>query len=153
LKNRDYSNPLSIIVSKKNIDKYAYVSNKIQSFINLNWPDFIGFILPKKSMIKNFVTSDFDTVGLVCSSQYNVELSENIEYPLASTSANISGEKEIIDFDIAFKTFEKKVDAIIYGENNGNLNTLVNIKNKEFNVLREGKYSNKEILKLLDYKE
>ncbi|MBP7653146.1 Sua5/YciO/YrdC/YwlC family protein, partial [Candidatus Dependentiae bacterium] len=73
-------------------------------------------------------------------------------FPLASTSANTSGETEISDFETAYKKFHNKVDAIIkYSENINKLNTMVEFDDSgEYRILREGKYNSFEIAKLLD---
>jgi len=147
LKQRDCGKPLSIIANKNTAYNYACIPDTASKIINEYWPDFIGIIVPKKPAIKDFVTAGKSTIGLVCSSIFNEFLADNILMPLASTSANLSGEKEIIDTATAIKTFENKVEAIIvYDHNNGCLNTLIEFdEQNNFKIIREGKYSLAEL--------
>jgi len=150
LKNRDYSKPFSLITSANTVFDLAYPTKLDKKIIFNRWPDFIGIIAPKKKIIPEIVSSGLDTIGLVCSSGYNEFLAENIDVPLASTSANLSGQPEIIDAETAIKKFGDKVAAIILTEKNENcLNTIISTYNV-LKIVRQGKYSEDEIKKILD---
>ncbi|HPG30347.1 MAG TPA: L-threonylcarbamoyladenylate synthase [bacterium] len=152
LKNRDYGKPLSLIVSPKTAETFAYIPRKAKKILYNLWPDFIGIIAPKKNCVKDFITSGKKTVGLVCSSAVNVFLAENIIVPLASTSANLSGEPEIHDYETACKKFQNTINIIIkHTENINKLNTMVEFDETDgYKILREGKYNQSEISNILD---
>ncbi|MBP7654528.1 Sua5/YciO/YrdC/YwlC family protein [Candidatus Dependentiae bacterium] len=76
LKIRDNNKPLSLIVSFKTVESFAYIPVKAKKIIYNIWPDFIGVIAKKKKKVPDFVTAGKDTVGLVCSSFINEFLAE-----------------------------------------------------------------------------
>ena len=149
IKKREAVKPLSIISNISTCSNYAYLSGFARFIIYNFWPDFIGVISKKKS-IPGRVNCCGEYIALVCSSSVNVWLSDKIKIPLASSSANISGEPEITDWKKAKEMFESDVDAIIISEsNNSQLNTLVKIeKDDSYSVVRAGKYSEDYIKEL-----
>jgi L-threonylcarbamoyladenylate synthase len=151
LKNRSYEKPLSIIVSPSSVYKFGKINKLSEKIIKKFWPDFIGIIVDKNNLIQDFVTSNKKKVGLVCSSQINIFLADSVSVPLASTSANLSGQKEISEFETAYNKFKDKAELIIkYSENKSCLNTIIDIVNEnKFKVLRIGKYSENELRDML----
>lgn len=127
IKKREKAKPLSIIANIRKCSEYAFLSGFARYIIFNRWPDFIGVIVPKKN-IPEHVNCGGDYIGLVCSSYTNVWLADYIFRPLASTSANISGEHEITSCIEAEKKFGNEVGGIIkWGFNDGNLNNMVKI--------------------------
>ncbi len=153
IKNRDYDKPLSIIANKNTAHLFGHLTAASSRIVHSLWPDFIGIIVKKKSIVKDFVTCCKPTVGLVCSSFYNEFLADKIIKPLASTSANLSGENEIACYQTAAKLFNDSVDAIIVStKNNSALNTLIAFdENDNYTIVRQGKYSLNEIRKKIEF--
>ncbi len=107
IKGRDYKKPLSVISNKKDITKWATIDEKnkkiVRKIVKLYWPGNVSIILKKrvnasgKPIIPEFVTSGLNTVNLVCMDDIAVKLSKAADFPIAVTSANISGQKPVID--------------------------------------------------------
>ena len=149
---RSIGKPFSIIANYKTADKFGWLTRKSKKIIYSLWPDFVGIIVKKKNSVPDFITSGAQTVGLVCSSEINVMLAEHIVKPLASTSANISGESEITDYSDALRKFNGIADVIIaYKWNTNQLNTLAYFDESDnVKIIRAGKYSETEIMNFLD---
>ena len=63
-----------------------------------------------------------------------------LDYPLATTSANISGMEAAVKIDDIIQVFNNKVDIIVDGgiTDLKKSSTIVKIENNEIKVLREG---------------
>ena len=60
-------------------------------------------------------------------------------YPLATTSANLSGNGNGIEIEDFIDTFKDKVDIIIDGGKTNSIpSTIIRVEGKKINVLREG---------------
>ena len=73
--------------------------------------------------------------------------------PLVTTSVNISGEKELTNYDEIKKLFSNKVDYIYHDEKSVYLNiasTTVDLTNNEVKILREGTITKEEIEEVLN---
>ena len=81
--------------------------------------------------------------------KFIIEIIEKFGKPITATSANVSGQEPIYNFDELLNTFSGNVDLIING---GNLeknkpSTIFNVDAKK--IVREGKISEEEIIKII----
>ena len=80
-----------------------------------------------------------------------INLFSKINFPIISTSANVSGNQNIYNSSFLINEFSSKVDFIVdYGdikESKGS--TIINIVNNNVNLLREGDIPSKEIMEVV----
>lgn len=155
IKGRDTSNPLQIQVSSLNdFEKYSLDNNQaiLQKLFNKYLPGPLSIVLNKKN-VPDYVTSNLNTVAFRYSSCiYLKSIIDFINYPIASTSCNLSGhpiiteKSEIVDFA------EKYADLLI-DIDCGNQNvssTIIELKKNDIRYLREGVISFEEIKKSIE---
>lgn len=142
IKDRIKSKPLPLFV--KNIvmaKKVALVSPKQQKFLEENWPGKITVILKRKDSLKIFGVNEGTIALRIPFNKFINSLLENLNFPLAGTSANISGCDSCTKIDNLLQQFaDKKIlpDMII---NAGDLpeskpSTIVDLTQKETKILR-----------------
>ncbi len=148
-KKRDYSKPFSLMLSDINkIKDIAYVSADEEKIINKFMPGPITLILKKKDCISNLVTANSDTVGVrIPNHEIALSILKSVDYPLATSSANISGRSNNSDITDIINDLANYVDIFIKGNISSNLlaSTVVEIKNNEVNILRSGIISKENI--------
>ncbi len=109
LKQRPESKPFIVLVKNlKMLEKYAFLSPKIKNFLK-KWPSKTSIILFSKKTNKK--------VAFRISSHIFVKnLFNHIDFPIISTSANISGKKSCLSVNEAKKQFQekfKKIDIVV----------------------------------------
>ena len=141
-KNRDFNNPIGILTDS--ISKIKLVTNKInkkeKELINKYFPGNLTIILNKKETVSNLLTANKSTIGVrIPNSEIALKILSKYPYPLATTSANISGDKEGSKIDDFLDVFEGKVDIIIDGGELFDIpSTIVKVENDKIITLREG---------------
>ena len=141
-KERDYSKPINVLTdSKDNILKVGYINEIEDKLIDKYFPGALTVILKKKENVPDLLTANLDSVGVrIPNDNIALRILSKLNYPMAVTSANISGEKDSIKIEDFYNNFNGKVDAIINGgESNLKIaSTIVRVDNGIINVLREG---------------
>lgn len=116
-------------------------------------PGELTLVLKKKACINDLVTAGKNTVG-VRIPNHNIALCilNKVDFPLATSSANISGENNIADFEEIVSDLKDYVDIFIKGNISDDLkaSTVVELNNDIVNILREGKISKIDIEKTLE---
>ena len=148
-KKRDYSKPFTLMVNDiTKIKDIAYVSENEEKVIKKFMPGPITLILKKKDCISNLVTANSDTVGVrIPNHEIALSILKSVDYPLATSSANISGSVNNSNIEDIINDLENYVDIFIKGNISSNLlaSTVVEIKNNEVNILRNGIISEYDI--------
>ena len=148
-KKRDYSKPFTLMVNDiTKIKDIAYVSENEEKVIKKFMPGPITLILKKKDCISNLVTANSDTVGVrIPNHAIALSILKSVDYPLATSSANISGSVNNSNIEDIINDLENYVDIFIKGNISSNLlaSTVVEIKNNEVNILRNGIISKENI--------
>ena len=148
-KKRDYSKPFSLMLSDINkIKDIAYVSADEEKIINKFMPGPITLILKKKDCISDLATASRDTVGVRIPDHFiALSILKSIDYPLATSSANISGRSNNSDITDIINDLANYVDIFIKGNISSNLlaSTVAQIKDNEVNILRSGIISKENI--------
>lgn len=140
VKNREDKKPLAVLCA--NIEQVKSLVENFevgQVLAELHWPGALTLIFKKKSVVEDFVTSGFDTVGVrIPNDDIALKILEKFG-PMAVTSLNISSEPAILNYQDAL-VFEKEVDYIVKGTDLSNLSSTVYdcINNK---ILRKGDIS------------
>ena len=152
-KNRDYSKPFSLMLSDiTKIKDIAYVSADEEKVIKKFMPGSITLILKKKDCISDLATAGKDTVGVrIPDHEIALSILKSINYPLATSSANISGRNNNSDITAIINDLANYVDVFIKGNISSNLlaSTVVEIKNGKTNILREGIISEYDIEEII----
>lgn len=153
-KKRNYGKPISLLVgSIDKIKNIAYVDKNEEKIIKAFMPGELTLVLKKKACINDLVTAGKNTVGIRIPN-HNIALTilNKVDYPLATSSANISGENNIADFDEIINDLKDYVDIFIKGNISDDLkaSTVVELNNDIVNILREGKISKIDIEKTLE---
>ena len=142
IKNRPLSKPICVLTdSLDNIKKIAETNQKEEEIIKTYMPGALTIVLKKKNNIPNLLTAGFDTVGVrIPDHQMVLTILKDCSFPLATTSANESGEKEGRDLEDVYKDFFGKVDIIIDGgpSKSSKASTIIKIEQDQIQVLREG---------------
>ena len=142
LKERNDNKPICVLSSSVDkIKKIAYVRDEEQKIIDKYMPGALTIILDKKEIVSDVLTSGLKTVGVrIPNNEIALRILDKLEYPLATTSANISGMEAAVKKEDLVKEFDGKVDIIIDGgiTDLKVSSTIVKIKNNEIEVLRQG---------------
>ena len=150
IKARERGKALPVLANQKSVAQYGKLTDINRALIDNYWPGYLGMIVEKTDIIPNYVTANKNSVALVCPNILSMEISNHAGIPLAVTSANISGSKEIIEMDEAIKLFDGKAKAIIEAPKmTGTLNTLIDFTCLPPKILREGGISRSELKRYL----
>lgn len=104
------------------------------------FPGNLTIIFDKKINVSNLLTANKPTIGVrIPNNEIALKILSVYPYPLATTSANISGEETGIEVKDFIYDFKDKVDIIIDGGKTNSIpSTIVRVENSKINVLREG---------------
>lgn len=143
VKGRDFAKPLPIIVKDLNmLINLAYVNRQEEDIISKFWPGPLTMLFKSKMGDRYLFTSNSEFVGARISPHpFPVTLFNKIDFPITSTSANISGEDSLTDFESIkriFKTPGEKIMLIDGGELSGGASTIIRIEKKKVITVREG---------------
>ncbi len=151
IKNRSFSKPLSVAVSKKDVEKLAYVNDVAEKLIDHFLPGPLTLILKKKNC-PDIVTGGLDKVGIrIPDNKFTLELIEEFG-PITSTSANIHG----CNTPSKIKDIKKRLDSenikffIDEGALSGSGSTIVDVSFKKVRILRDGNISRNDILEVIE---
>ena len=143
LKGRDYSKPINVLIdSVDKIDQLASsISDIERKLIDKYMPGDMTIILKKNTNVPDLLTANLDSVGVrIPNNRIALEILKKVDIPLGTTSANISGEAALCDFNDVVSEFNGKVDAIINGGESeiGVASTIVRVDDNEIKILRQG---------------
>lgn len=113
------------------------------------FPGPLTIILKKRSVVPETITCGFNTIGVRIPDNFFLqELMNKIKSPLASTSANISGEQSRLSAQYIFDTFNNSIPLIV----DGGLSklkiesTVIDISDGNLKILRESSIRKDELL-------
>ena len=105
-------------------------------------PGSLTIILNKKEDVPYILTGGLDTVGVrIPNDARALSILKEVDYPLATTSANVSGDPDGIKIEDFIREFDGKVDIIIDGgkTNIKQSSTIVKVEEDgELKIIREG---------------
>ena len=140
IKNRESKKPLAVLCAN-----VAQVQTLIEGYdvgkeyADRYWPGALTLIFKKKKVVKDSVTSGFDTVGVrIPNDPIALQILEKFG-PMAVTSLNISSEPAILKYKDALD-FESVVDYVVKGKDLSSLSsTVYDCVNEK--ILRKGDIS------------
>lgn len=143
-KKRPNNKPINVLTDnyEKILSVVKEIKPKEKELINKYMPGALTIILKKNEAISPLLTANLDTIGVrIPSNCIALKILESVNYPLATTSVNISGEEsgiKLADFEV---DFADKVDAIIDGGESKLkvASTIVQVDDKDnIKILRQG---------------
>lgn len=152
IKKRDFYKPLVLFVkNKEEIEKFAYVDEISKKLIDKFLPGEITIVLKKKEVCPDVSLKKFDTVGFrIPNHPFVLNLLNNLPFPLATTSANISKQKTPKNLEGLREIFDGLVDFIVDGDWLGETpSTVVQVIYGNVNILREGKIKKEDIFMVI----
>ena len=141
-KKRDFNKPIGVLtdsISKINmmVDR---INDKERELMNKYVPGNLTMIFNKKETVSNLLTSNTSTIGIrIPDNKIALKILSSYPYPLATTSANISGEDNGIELANFLEKFKNSVDIVIDGGKTNNVpSTVIRVEGSNIKVLREG---------------
>ena len=118
------------------------INSKEQELIDKYMPGSLTIILNKKEDVPYILTGGLDTVGVrIPNDARALSILKEVDYPLATTSANVSGDPDGIKIEDFIREFDGKVEIIVDGGTTElqHVSTIVQVdSNGDINVIREG---------------
>ena len=145
IKRRDKKKPLAIFI--KNIDevkKYVLNSELSTELVNIMekyWPGPLTIIFKKRNNVFEHLTEGTNTIGIrIPNDEFLLDILNKVDFPLAQTSCNISGENEYKDALEIENKLGNEIDLIIDGGeiSNSKASTIIMTYNNNIEVIREG---------------
>ena len=152
VKNRPKNKSFPFVVSStKEIEKYAEVDEITKKVIDAFMPGPLTIILKKKEIIDDRITNGKDTIAIrIPLDPTLLKIVKELKEPILLTSANRSGEESAYNSKEVINIFNEEIPLVIKGECKYNLaSTIVEIKNKEVNIIREGIIKKEEIERII----
>lgn len=151
IKKRPENKPINVL--SNNLDKIKLVSKNINEkekfLIDKYMPGALTIILDKNEKVPDILTAGLETIGVrIPKNNISLRILENVSYPLATTSANISGDSAGIKITDFLKEFDGVVDAIIDGGETDLkvASTIVRVESdNKLKIIREGTLKIKEM--------
>ena len=143
LKNRDYSKPLSVVISDlEMVERVAVeIPPVFKALASEFWPGSLTLVLKASSSLPRELRSPDGSVGVrLPALRWLRELIKEAAFPLTATSANVSGKREISQPGKVIKTFYGKIDLIVNGGKTSGIlpSTVVDLISGKPKILREG---------------
>ena len=135
--------------------KYAYISDAKAVFLEKAWPGPVTVVFRHKEKLPKVLTGGKDTIGMRTPHHlFILELLSRLDFPLAETSANISGmlaARSAKNVEIYFGKAKIRPDLVIDGgEATGKPSVVIDFTGKEPVILRTGLVSKNELDRTLD---
>ena len=152
LKKRPFNNPLPLIIGNQNLlTLIADSPNELALRLIRNfWPGPLTLLLPAKQGIPAFITGGSGKVGVRMPGQsFALKLTQYANFPITSTSANISGNPPAQDAETVYRSLSDSIDLIIDGgtTRGGKPSTIVDVCSKTLSIVREGAICSDKIMR------
>lgn len=154
LKKRPHNKPISLLVS--DMDMVNLVAKDITDLeyklMEKIFPGPLTIVLNKREVVPDILTAGQNTIGIrMPSEKIARELIEYVGSPIATSSANISGESSKTNIKTLIQDFNQEVDYFIDGGESeiGVASTVVQLIDGVPVILREGSISRDEIMRVI----
>jgi len=145
IKRRESKKPLSIFVkSIDDVKKYVHPDNltsQVSRIMQKYWPGALTLVFKKKDDMLNHITENTNSIGIrIPDNKDLLSILNNINFPLAETSCNISGEKEYNNAKEISDKMGDMIDLIVDGGEviNNTPSTVLSVECNEPIILRVG---------------
>ena len=150
IKNREGGKRFPILgFSKKELEKIVEFNTIAEKISEKFWPGQITMLLPIRKEITQRISNNGKLAVRVPNNECVLSILEKCKL-IVGTSANISGEKSILDSNEC-KTKLPEIDILVNGGKITSLgeSTIINFVEDELEVIREGSISKQDIEKIL----
>lgn len=141
IKHRDARKPFSFICADlSDVARYAHVSNFAFKIMKRHLPGPYTFVLEATRIVPDSLVTRQKTVGIrIPDDPIALAIVRELQHPLVTTSANLSGEEPMHDPQEINQRMGKQLDLVIDGGMRlGNPSTVISLLNDQIEVLREG---------------
>ncbi|MFN7160252.1 MAG: L-threonylcarbamoyladenylate synthase [Candidatus Gracilibacteria bacterium] len=146
IKNRPETKAVSIAVSDLQMaHQYVHISQEVESFMKKYLPGRISLILPAKmeAFPTDFLIPDRKVSIRIPSDLFTRRLVASLKEPLTTTSANISGQKELYtwkEVEHFLENISEKPDLVLYKKRIPKClpSTIINTTTTPWTVVRQG---------------
>jgi len=147
-KNRPQSKALPMMCTKEMLKDYVEYDDSYQRIIDTYMPGALTIVCKHKDISDKLI--DKETIAIrIPDDELIVSIINELKMPLWVTSANISGEPSLSDWEDVYKSLNGRVDGIIKGKSKGDTASTIVSFVDELKVLRQGPISEKELRELL----
>ena len=157
IKKQDRNKPISVIVKDiKMARKIACIDSKVEKILNKIWPSPITVVLRKKEIVSDILTGNGETVAIrISDNEFISALMKKIDFPITATSANISGENNLLKSKEIVEKFKKEKFApnlfIDSGDiRNPTASTIIDLTTGIPKIIRVGIVGKEEIKKFFE---
>lgn len=154
LKCRNLTKPINALIGS--IEQLSYVAENIPlivyEVIKEFWPGDLTLILQKKNEIPNILTNGMNTIGVrMPNNEVTLRLICEVDKPLATTSANISGKPSITNAKQVLDNFRNKIPLILdSGESKiGKESTIISLVTEPPSIIRQGSLSIEKLKRII----
>jgi L-threonylcarbamoyladenylate synthase len=145
IKKQNRNKPISVIVKDiRMARKIACIDSKVEEILSRIWPGPITVVLRKKDIIPYLLTGNSETVALrIPKNDFVVSLMDYLDFPITATSANISGEKDLLSPESIIDKFSASDHSPDLFINNGEINnpkpsTILDLTTNKPRIIRLG---------------
>jgi len=157
IKKQDRNKPISVIVKDiKMARKIACIDSRVEKMVSNIWPGPITVVLRKKDIISDILTGNSETVAIrISDNEFISALVKKIDFPITATSANISGEKNLLKSNEIVEKFKKAKFMPDLFINTGDIknptaSTIIDLTTGIPKILRVGIVGREEIKKFFE---
>lgn len=134
--------------------KFAYIDDRKARFLEKIWPGAVTAVFHHKGKLPNILTGELNTIGIrIPDHPFLLELLGRLDFPLAQSSANLSGRSPISaisEMGDERLSETKLIELVIdVGELPKQPSTVVDFSGSEPIVLRSGILTKKELDQML----
>ena len=150
LKNRDGGKKFPILgITKNELEKIVEFNSDAEKIAETFWPGQVTLLLPIRKEIENKIENNGKLAVRVPGNECVLSILKHCKL-IVGTSANISGEKSILDSN-ELKMKLPKVDVLVDGGKIIGLgeSTIIEFVDEELKMIREGSVSKEDIEKIL----
>jgi L-threonylcarbamoyladenylate synthase len=139
IRNSPADKPLTIVVAKQDIKKYAFVNEREEKIIASLLPSPVSIFLQKKKDCFPDAIPHEDTICIFWQNSEVLQLYNYAQCPLAITSANKKGQPDPIHIDETVRNFGTEVDIYlkVEGYRGNKPNLQLDIRNNGLKVIRD----------------
>lgn len=157
LKGRDFTKPLSVVVSDIAMaKKYVVISAFAERVMKKLLPGPFTLVLPRLETVPDILVSGRSTLGIrIPRFAWSVSLAKTLGHAVTATSANVSGEPNEKTPDAVLEQLKEHADLITLVIDGGEMSdnkgsTVIDLTKDTLRVVREGEVSKEEVNKILN---
>ena len=148
LKGRSFSNPIHVAVRDiGEAEKYAFVTEPARFLAGRYLPGALTLVMKKKDIVPSMLVAGMETIGIrIPDNRIMLELLKLVDFPLTTTSANVSGQPGTYAVAEIIGQIGDKIDSIPLLLDQGaiksrEVSTIVDVSSMPPQLIRQGKLS------------